>query len=664
MKQTLKPEPEKALWMRKILNEADFASGALFLPRYSCFRGFETYLDQKRICRSGTLYPSLVNRHLYIQWHLIPLPADYFGKPLYFRFFSDHPHIIGFHAPIYLGAPATILKQMVLNELEITLVGLLMIIGGLFGGLLFAVYYRLHNLSLAYASSAAVFAGIYSLTESNVTQLMFDHPILLSYLHYVTFFLLAAAILAFMEQTVGGRWKKVCRWGALFQIAYATVGMLLDMWRIVSWDMMFNAGMALLGLSILATEFQLLKTAVAGNLEARLLCLGLGLLGLSGLWDILVGLRVLPPRQVVFPWGLVSMVFSLGLVVVLRHQAERRRAQETIRKSEERFRYLFENAPISILEVDFQSGRPRVIHTNRAAKRLFGLAAGNPGQPVLEELLSGEAVLDLHLAVNSPAPGTYTALETSCRRLNQAAFPARVGASRTALFGLSRVVLTIEDITGEKERRSEEEAIAEERRRIAREIHDGLAQDLAVMNMKASVWSLLGRSHPERMAGEIAFLQKTLKKSIEEVRRCIFALRPVELEALGFFEAIRRFAKDFGGHHQLSVSLEITGNETDLPARLEPALFRIIQETLNNVHKHASARTVRVNLKISGRSTIKLTVADDGGGFDTSTLPSVFRDGHLGIGQMQERISRLGGAFQIRSGHGAGTTIEVDLPLI
>ncbi len=521
-KQTLKPEPGKTLWLKKTLNELDLSAAALFLPRYSAFRGFEIYLDHKSIFQSGTLHPSLINRHLYIQWHLVPLPTDYFGRTLYFRFFSDHHHIIGFHSPIYLGAAAAILNRMVLDELDITIVGLLMIIGGLFGGIFFVVYYRFNSLPFLYASAAAVSAGMYALTESNVTFLMFDdHPIMLSYVHYITLFLFAAGLLAFMEQSAGGGWKKFYQWAATFQIAYVAAAILLDLWQIVSWDMLFNTGLALLGLSIVATEFQLFRTAVAGDRESRLLCLGLGLFGLSGVWDILVGLRVLPLHHVMFPWGLVSLMTSLGWVLVFRYQAERHEAAQTIRKSEERFRNLFENAPISILEVDFNSDRPRVIRVNKSALNLFGLTAGNPERLLLKELLSKEAMGELYHAVNSPGPGSYTAMGTACLRLNQTSFPARVGASRTALFGLGRVVLTIEDMTEEKERRSEEEAIVEERRRIAREIHDGLAQDLAVMNMKASVWTQLSRSHPERMAGEIGFFQQMLKKNIFEVSRCI-----------------------------------------------------------------------------------------------------------------------------------------------
>jgi PAS domain S-box-containing protein len=660
--QPLRPEKDRLLWLKKTIEEANVPGAALFLPQYSCFRAFEVYLDNVRIYKSGELAPAFINRHLYIKWHLIPLPVDYYGKTLLFRFFSDHPQLIGVISPIYLGEISSVMSRVVMRDLDISILGLLMIIGGLFGTAVLLVYYRLKNYPLLYCSIMAICGGVYILTESNVTPLMFDHPILQSYLHYVTFFLFVGGSWAFLEQTVPGNSKRFYRLGFRYQIAYLVVATMLDLLEIVSWDISFNAGMALLGVSIIAAEVGVFKMSLAGNLEARMLCIGYGILGLSGAWDILAGLGILKPHRVIFPWGLVLLLASLALVLILRYRNERSEAEETIRRSEERFRNLFENAPISILEVDFLKPRPVVICANTPTAELFGIAPGNLVFFPLENLFSSEALPALGRAVDSLKSATHATMESTCLREDGVKFPARIGISLTQTTGLGRVVLTLEDITEETERRSEEEAIAEERRRIAREIHDGLAQDLAVMNMKASVWRRMVDGRPEQMHAEIKLFQQLLKKNIQEVRRCIFALRPVDLDELGFFEATRRFVRDFGEQNRIEASFEVIGSENDLPHRLEPVLFRIVQETLNNARKHARAETVRIGLEIAVNRSVRLDIRDDGKGFDTAQLENAFRNGHLGIKQMRERVSRQGGSFNIESGKGKGTRIQVALP--
>lgn len=662
-KQPMRPKPGKLLWLKKTLNEANLPGAALFIPQYSAFRAFEVYLGKNRIYRSGVLHPAFINRHLYIEWHLIPLPSDYYGQTLRFRFFSDHPELIGLISTIYLGKISAIMRDAVLKDLDLTLLGLLMILAGLLGAALLPAYYRLKNRALLFSIVMAISAGFYIQTESDVTTLLFDHPVLLSYLHYVTFFLFAGGAWAFMEQTVGGSWKRFYRMGGLFQIAYLALAMLLDLLEILPWDLTFDAGMAFLGVFIAAAELGLLKMALSDSLEARILSIGYGVLGLSGAWDILAGLRVLPPRRILFPYGLVLLLVCLAIVLILRYRAERREVEETIRRSEDRFRNLFEHAPISIVEVDFKEARPMVIGANEPAAELFGLTSGEPLFLPLESFFSPESIAPLCRAVDSPASCVHTILESTCRRTGNGAFPARIGISPMQAFGPSRVVLTIQDITEEKERRSEEDAIAEERRRIAREIHDGLAQDLAVMNLKASVWPRLVEGRPEQMRAEIKLFQQLLKKNIREVRRCIFALRPVELEELGFFEAARRFVQEFGEQNQIEVAFEVAGAESGLPHRLEPVLFRIIQETLNNVRKHARAKTVRLDLTMGSERGIRLDIRDNGRGFDTSSLERGFREGHLGIRQMRERIERQRGSFFIESDEGEGTRIRVDLPL-
>jgi PAS domain S-box-containing protein len=230
-------------------------------------------------------------------------------------------------------------------------------------------------------------------------------------------------------------------------------------------------------------------------------------------------------------------------------------------------------------------------------------------------------------------------------------------------------MLVLRDITGRVraeqalQKVRDEEAIAEERRRIAREIHDGLAQNLASLRMRASLWQALLAQDPAKMHAELDQMSALLSASIQDVRRSIFALRPIGLEELAFYPALQRFTNDFGEQNQLHVDLHILGSTDKLPASLEPVLFRIIQESMHNVSKHAQANTVWISLDLETDNSVTLQIRDDGLGFDLSCLSRLVREGHLGLHQMRERVENLQGTFLLHSQPNHGTEIKIVLPL-
>lgn len=217
--------------------------------------------------------------------------------------------------------------------------------------------------------------------------------------------------------------------------------------------------------------------------------------------------------------------------------------------------------------------------------------------------------------------------------------------------------------------RAEELAIAEERNRIAREIHDGIAQNLAFLGLKADLCLILmdhvSASGPDadRLRLELSAIKEGLREAIRGVRRSIFALRPLELERLGFVPALRKFSEGFGEQNGLSIQLSVVGDETALPSQLEPPLFRAVQEALNNVGKHAGADNVWIDLDLGGPDLVALTVRDDGREFDTSLLPDAPLKGHRGVAQMREKMMSLGGSFSVESAPGCGTRLEIELPV-
>lgn len=206
-----------------------------------------------------------------------------------------------------------------------------------------------------------------------------------------------------------------------------------------------------------------------------------------------------------------------------------------------------------------------------------------------------------------------------------------------------------------------EQAITTERTRIARDLHDGVAQSLAFMRMRVDLWEDWLGTEPERLRPEFTAMKANLRRQIEELRRAIYALRPIELSQLGFAGALRRFVGEFTEQQDWHVDLDLSQLPQDLPHVLELAAFRFVQEALNNAAKHAQARRVGVHLReIDGG--LQIIVRDDGVGFDPGAQSE--RPGErLGLRQMRERAAALDGRLTILSRPGAGTEIRIWLPL-
>jgi len=198
----------------------------------------------------------------------------------------------------------------------------------------------------------------------------------------------------------------------------------------------------------------------------------------------------------------------------------------------------------------------------------------------------------------------------------------------------------------------------EERQRIARELHDGLVPVLASLSIRLHTASkrLDREEHP--VAGEIRELAEQAQASSRDIRRLIHNLRPVALDELGLVPALREHLASCEREHGLVVEFVADGGER-LPASVETALFRIVQEAVNNILRHAQAQHVAVTL-VRQADRVELRVADDGQGFDIH-LPRSGR--HVGLWSMRERVEQLGGQFQVRSAPGQGTAVTALIPL-
>ena len=344
--------------------------------------------------------------------------------------------------------------------------------------------------------------------------------------------------------------------------------------------------------------------------------------------------------------------------------AERKRIEKDLRHSKKRYRHLFENAPISIFEADMNEIIHKFYKINQRAVKTFGISYD--ALPVeLSQIIPGISVSLLKQMTESLKQGNVFSAETFALNLHKPGeqIPVRLIASAIAPPDIDQVVIAIEDITAEKNRRNEKEAIAEERRRIARDIHDGIAQDLVSFKLKTKYWHKIVDENPQQMHQELDIFRELLNNNIRDVRRSIFALRPLDIETFGFFPGVDKFVSDFSEYNQIKIDLRVLGDQDSLPDSFETVLFRIIQESLNNASKHANAQLITIILDIKDDAVI-LTIQDNGKGLDQNDLINARKTGHLGMIQMRERVESIGGSFVIQSIENGikGTIVQVTLP--
>jgi two-component system, NarL family, sensor histidine kinase UhpB len=343
--------------------------------------------------------------------------------------------------------------------------------------------------------------------------------------------------------------------------------------------------------------------------------------------------------------------------LVVRHQAEV--AGAALRVSEARYRALFEQSRAPIL----LAGADGVV---REANAVAGMLFTGTSRPLtgrtLASLVGAELASQLVAAqppdvVALAAPsGEELALRPLCTTLSDAP-------------GGPLVQIVLQDVTAERQERRRIDAYAayvlrgqeEERGRIARELHDEPLQALIAVCRRLD-------AVPERAtlsAAAVASLEQTrllVEGTVRELRELARGLRPPSLDDLGLVVTLRQLVGAFKERTGLVTTLVVQGEERRLAPEAELALFRIAQEALHNVERHAAARCVAVTLTFDG--DVQLHVADDGDGFTPRSPGRSGERGGLGLLGMQERATWLGGRLDLQSSPGHGTTVHVALPAL
>jgi len=204
----------------------------------------------------------------------------------------------------------------------------------------------------------------------------------------------------------------------------------------------------------------------------------------------------------------------------------------------------------------------------------------------------------------------------------------------------------------------------EERKRMAREIHDGPAQSLANLVLRTEIAErMMVKQEFQLVQEELMELKSQVRSGLEEIRKIIFNLRPMALDDLGLVPTLRKFVQDFEEKTKIRAVFETSGRELRMPSAMEAAVYRLVQEAFSNALKHASPTYVSLEMTFFPKR-ILIVIQDNGVGFDVEqTMARSKTSSHYGLIGMHERVELLNGKIDIESARGQGTKITISIPV-
>lgn len=199
----------------------------------------------------------------------------------------------------------------------------------------------------------------------------------------------------------------------------------------------------------------------------------------------------------------------------------------------------------------------------------------------------------------------------------------------------------------------------EERRRIARDLHDGPAQTISALSTHLDIVARLIETRPQQAQQEIYRVNQRLLEATNDIRHLIYDLRPIAVDEIGLFDALQqlcqRSAKDTNVDYEYDCAEDVTSDFS--PAR-QMGIYRLVQELFNNIRKHAEATKVSLNV-YKDNNRLAIEIEDNGKGFD----PNAVYVGHYGLVGVKERVEYMHGNLDIRSHIGAGSTFTIKIPV-
>jgi PAS domain S-box-containing protein len=372
-----------------------------------------------------------------------------------------------------------------------------------------------------------------------------------------------------------------------------------------------------------------------------------------------LGVSWVTPRRV--PADGVRLLQALGdqAAVALLNS----RLYERQRVSEERYRFLVERSPDLVFRMDAEArftfvSEGSVAFTGYRPDELMGQHFS-----LVTDATSIAATAALWERIRSGGERSPR-IRLLQRRKDGSTNPIEIHASPIVvdgvfqgLQGAARDLSDSDRLERDVRRQTADIAGAEERAHLARELHDSVTQALFSMTLTTRSIELLVQRDPAAARERLADLRGLQKDALAEMRALVFALRPGSLEKDGLVQALRTYAAALEQRSGLPVDVEAAADDR-LPSEIEDTLYRIAQEALHNVIKHARAGRARVSIVADAREAT-LVVEDDGRGFDADAIPA----GHLGVAGMKARAQSVGGRVAVESASGRGTRITVSVPL-
>lgn len=362
-----------------------------------------------------------------------------------------------------------------------------------------------------------------------------------------------------------------------------------------------------------------------------------------------------------------------GYALIIRDITERRQHSEEIKQREAQLNAFFSNASVGLAIIDKDLRFQRI---NGPFSRLNGLppeentgmhvrdVVKNLGvkiEPLIRQVArTGVPVLNYEITGHAPTtPGVSGWwLKSFFPIAREGDAVTQIGAVVQDITALKRAENTVRWLSGRLLQLRDDE-----RRRLARDLHDSLGQILTAVKMNLSYLGRHMSDLDERGRNAMAESKELIDNGLKEVRTLSHLLHPPMLDEVGLLPAIRWFATGFAQRSGIDVKLELPATFRRLPVEMETAIFRVVQETLTNVHRHSKSASAVVRLDVEPDS-VHLRVIDYGCGIPPEKLLFRPESPTIGIGLlgMRERLHQLGGQVEITSG-GDGTTVHVIIPL-
>ena len=338
-------------------------------------------------------------------------------------------------------------------------------------------------------------------------------------------------------------------------------------------------------------------------------------------------------------------------------------AQQALRKSEDRFRSIFENAGVGLV---LAIGDGDIVRVNRAYAAFLGYEPDELTGHNVRELLHPDDRRRASQMRNELRAGRTSRYEVERRYLRRDGSFVWGRSTVTQLADSSLIVAVVQDIDARKRAEDAIRALSgrflrlqdEERRRIARSLHESAAQTVAALAMNLARMERM--TLPPHAAETLSDSLELVTQVSREIRTLSHLLHPPLLEEAGLPSSLRWYVEGFGQRSNVAVQLDVSDDLGRLPMELEITLFRIVQESLTNVHRHSGSRSASIRLRRSGPEIV-LEVEDQGVGIPPDVLERVRTESAatvgVGIAGMRERLSQLGGTLEISAAN-PGTLVR------